>query len=268
MLKNYFARKILKMFLISVFCLALIFLGARNFFNPVRKIFSSLAYPFQKTFYLAGRKISDGFSFFSSISGLHAENNRLVRENYGLKGQVALLENEKKENEKLRSELGLIPRAEFNLEASFVIGQDPQKQGDWLLIDKGSAGGIRENMPVIVSNGIIVGRISEVSLNSARVELLSYAKSSLNANDLETGAKGIIRGEFGLGIIMDMISQKDTINTGDTVVTSGLGSNMPKGLLVGRVQDVQPTADKLFQQAVIAPEVQYSKLDVIFIIKN
>jgi cell shape-determining protein MreC len=43
---------------------------------------------------------------------------------------------------------------------------------------------------------------------------------------------------------------------------------MPKGLLIGRLQDVRPTADKLFQQAVIVPQVQYSDLDIVFVIKN
>jgi rod shape-determining protein MreC len=85
--------------------------------------------------------------------------------------------------------------------------------------------------------------------------------------DTETGAKGIVHGEYGLGLIMDMVTQSDTLNDGDTIITSGLGSNIPRGLLVGKIKEVRVSADRLFQQAVITSRIKYSKLDVVFIIK-
>jgi rod shape-determining protein MreC len=227
-----------------------------------------VAYPFQKTFYVIGKDISNKLNFLKSIRNLQEDNRRLTKENYNLLGQLAVLKDEKQENEKLREQLNLAPRIKFNLEASLVIGQDPQKLGNWLLIDKGSSNGIEEGMPVIAYEGILIGKIKEVTASSAQVELLSYATSAVNAVDLETEAKGIIRGEYGLGIIMDMISQKDLVNKGDTIVTSGLGSDIPRGLLIGEVQEINPSPDKLFQQAAIMPKIKYSDLELIFVIKN
>ena len=77
-----------------------------------------------------------------------------------------------------------------------------------------------------------------------------------------------MRGEYGLGIVLDLVAQTDAINNGDTIVTSGLGSNMPKGLLIGKIQELGTSADKLFQPALITPQIKYSKLDVVFVIKN
>jgi rod shape-determining protein MreC len=77
-----------------------------------------------------------------------------------------------------------------------------------------------------------------------------------------------VRGEYGLGIILDLVSQADVLNEGDDVITSGLGGNYPRGLLIGRIQEFGFTADKLFQQAVIMPKVKYSELQMVAVIKN
>jgi rod shape-determining protein MreC len=136
------------------------------------------------------------------------------------------------------------------------------------MIDKGSAAGIAVGMPVIVSEGILVGKVEEVSDYSAKISLLTNSSSIVNAVDLNTEAKGVVRGEYGLGIILDLVSQADVLNEGDDVITSGLGGNYPRGLLIGRIQEFGFTADKLFQQAVIMPKVKYSELQMVAVIKN
>lgn len=246
----------------------LIFLSPKIIFVPIKNFFITIAYPFEKFFYISSKKISNTFEFLGSISKLRSENERLIRENMSLTSQLASLSEEKRENESLRQQLGLLPRNKYNLEAGIIIGQDPQKLGSWLAIDKGSTSGITSGMPVIVSDGIIIGKISETNISSSKIDLLTSSSSSINAVDLNTGAKGIVKGEFGLGVIMDMIAQTDIINIGDEIVTSGLGGDMPKGLLIGKVREIKITQDKLFQQALIIPQIKYSNLDEAFVIKN
>ena len=150
----------------------------------------------------------------------------------------------------------------------FVIGQSSDNSGNWILIDKGSTDGIAKNMPVIVYDGILIGKVEEVFPDSSKVNLISSALSSVNAYDLETGAKGVVRGESGLGIILDIVDQSDVLKQGDIVATSGLGGNFPKGLLIGSIQEVKNSGDKLFQQALIIPRTKYANLEVVFVIKN
>lgn len=246
----------------------LVLINPKNLFSPVRGAFSYVAYPFQKTFYVIGQKTHNFFGLVFSIGDYRRENERLIRENNQLLSQVAELQDQKTENQELRRQLELSPRGAYKLESSLVIGQDPRRSGSWVVIDRGSSSGIEEGMAVIVYDGILIGKVSEVYSNSAKVILLSDASSSINVSDSETSAKGILSGEYGLGIIIEMVEQTDVLRVGDDIVTSGLGGAMPKGLLIGKVDQVSTSPDKLFQQAVVRPTVKYSNLNVVFVIKE
>lgn len=266
--QKYLNPRLIKIFLAVCFCVILIFFNFGKTQSFVQSFFIWTAYPFQKTASFLGEEISQTLYFLSSISDLKKENESLEKENYALSGKIALLESQKKENEELRKELKLLPNKRFDLAGAFVIGQNSDNSGNWIMIDKGSSDGIAKNMPVIVYEGILVGKVDEVFQNSSKINLLSSAFSSVNAFDLETEAKGVIKGEYGLGIILDIVDQSGVLNQGDVVATSGLGGNVPRGLLIGKIQEIRNSNDKLFQQAVIIPRVKYTDLEIVFVIKN
>ena len=265
---KFFTKKSSKFLIVAIICFGLIFLNPKGFFNPLKVVAFKLAYPFQKTFYLTGKSVNRYFGFLGKLAEIKKENESLIKENYILQGEFRKLKTQKKENEVLRSQLNLIPQDKFDLEASFVIGQDLQGLSSWIMLDKGKKNGIKPGMAVIFSQGILVGKVEEVFSSTSKVSLISDAESVINAFDLETGAKGVLKGEYGLGIILDMISQKEVLNVGDAVMTSGLGSDMPKGLLIGKIQEVRSSVDRLFQQAIIKPSVKSQSLEVVFVIKN
>jgi rod shape-determining protein MreC len=257
-----------KLLIIVAIGALLVFLNPKKIFNPVRALGAVAAYPFEKTFYFASERTRDTFGFLASIGNLKNENARLLEENNNLRAQVASLEEQKNENAVLRKQLKLAPRDKYDLAAAMVIGQDPTGSGSWLMIDKGAADGLRSGMPVIVSDGILVGKVGEVYPASSQILLLTDSGSSVNVFDLQTGSLGILEGAYGLGLAMNMVEQADALHAGDSVVTSGLGGLLPKGFLVGRIQQVGATPDKLFQQAIIAPAVRYSQLEVVFVVKK
>lgn len=266
--RKYLASKLIKLTLAVAVCLTLVFLNPKKIFNPAKEVFFKAAYPFQKTFYIMGKKTGNFFGLLVSISDLKKENERIMKENASLSAAIADLREQKKENEILRNQLELAPRQKFRLESAFIIGQDPRGSGSWLVADKGRSDGIDSGMPVIVSDGILVGRVSEVYDKSARIVLLTDSSSSVNVMDLETEARGILSGEYNLGLVMELVGQTEVLNKGDDVITSGLGGSIPKGLLIGKIQQVESTQDKLFQKALISAKVKYSDLDVVFIIKS
>jgi len=265
---KFFSPKFIKLFAALAVCLGLIFLNPKNLLNPVREIFLGVAYPFQKVFYLTSEKAGDVLSLLSSIGELKTENKKLIQENGKLASQVTLLQGQQKENEDLRKQLKLIPAKNYQLEAMTVIAQDSHGLGSWLMADKGRSSGIETGMPVIVYDGILIGKVGEVYANSCKIILLTDSSTSINATDAATGAKGILIGEYGLGLTLDMVEQTEVLNQGDDIVTSGLGGNVPKGFLIGRVAQIRSSADKLFQGALVIPRVKYSDLDTIFVVKG
>jgi rod shape-determining protein MreC len=265
---KFASTKLFQITAIALLFIGLIFLNPDSILNPMRSLFLSALNPFQKFSYSMSVGLENTKEFISSIGQLKNENEKLRKENQSLLSENAMLGDMKNENAALREQLNLLPRDKYVLTPAFLISQDPNGTGNWLEIDKGSKDGIAVGMPVIVSRGIFIGKIQEVGINSSKVILLTNPKSKINVTTLENGAKGIVSGEYGLGIIFDMVLQTDTINVGDSVITSGIGGEIPRGLYVGTVQEVHQSEDHLFQQAVLTAPLQVSKLQMVFVIKE
>ena len=260
-----------KLFWALILCGALllvIFFQPRFLIDPLRVVFSTVSWPVQKVFSFVGFETRDTFGFFGSVGDLKKENERLEKENIRLAAETAKLLEVGKENKELRRSLDLLPRDTYDLQSAEVIGRDISGVGNWLTIDQGAAQGIRKGMPAIVEAGVLVGKIEDVFPNSSRVMLLTNPESVVNGIANETGAQGIIKGEHGLGLIYDMVRQTDTLKSGDTLVTSGLGGDVPKGLLVGTLQEPRYSEDRLFQRASIISPIRFENLRYIFVVKN
>jgi rod shape-determining protein MreC len=208
------------------------------------------------------------FQFMGSIGDLKNENEKLIGENQSLLAQNNRLKDAENENQSLRQQLSLAPRKNFDLESSFIIAQDPQGLGNYFLIDKGENSGIKTGMAAIVSDGILVGQVTDAYSSSAKVTLITDPTSAINAEVQNSGAKGIVNGEYGLGLQMGMISQAEVLSEGDTVIASGLGGKIPRGLTIGKIGRIGQSPDKLFQTASVVPAIDVSDLRTVFIIKK
>jgi len=266
---NFFRTKLFKVLVIVSFSVFLIIFNPHGFFNPVKTAFFVVFSPFQKVAYGLTFEASEIKKFIGSIGQLKKENEKLIEENRSLLAENSKFRGEGEENEKLREELQLLPREKFNLEGSAVISRDPNEQGGWIEIDKGERNGLKKDMPVIVNSGILVGKIEEVYPTTSKVLLVNDIGSSINAIDLKTGSRGIVKGEFGLGIIMDMVLQSEALNKGDEVATSGVGKVFPAGLLIGKIEEISPSSEGgLFQRAIVSSLIDFSRLQFVFVVKN
>lgn len=266
--QSFFQTKLFRAILVALFLTLCIFLQPRFIMEPIRTVLSTVGYPLQSLFSSFAFGLTDTTTFLGSIGELKTENARLLAENTRLTAEHARYEALGRENDELRRELEMLPRENYRLKPAAVIGRDTAGLGNWLTLDQGSFQGIAEGMPVIVYGGVLIGRVTEVFPQSARVMLLSNPDSLVSGVTLEGEAQGIVKGEYGLGILFDMVLQDATLETGHRVITSGLGGTYPKNLLVGVLDRPQPTADHLYQRAAITSPVNFSTLHYVFIIQE
>lgn len=148
-----------------------------------------------------------------------------------------------------------------------VIGRDPSNFLSYLIIDLGSQQGIEKGMPVVAERGL-VGRITDVGSNWAKVMLIIDPSSSVNALIQSSRATGVVEGQVGGSLVMKYIPQGETVNVNDIVLTSGLGGNFPKKLIIGQVTTVQQRDIEMFQEAHIRPTVDFNNLEIVLVITN
>lgn len=193
-----------------------------------------------------------------------------------LRRQIDALERENEELREIQGEyqllVDLFNRArqapEFQRLTASVIGQDPSPAVRSIIIDKGSADGLRVGMPVESSRGL-VGQIYRTTPNSSQVVLITDSSSAIPARLGNSRATGILRGG-GLGGVLSIewIDLKHQVEIGEVVLTSGLGGRFPQDLVIGRVIEVDRREAELFQRAVVQPAADFDALEIVFVITD
>lgn len=262
--KNHYF--IAAVFLFIVF--AIVVARRNNGEKPLESAANTATKPFSGFFSSVGYWFGGKFEFFGSIGDLKNENEKLYEENLRLKSQLAQLKDVKSENEQLRKQIDLGPVQKYNLAAAVIVGRELSGQNDIYYIDKGRKDGIEEGMAVIIEDGIYIGKIIKTMQDQSQVELLLGKDSRTNVEVVESSEKGIIKGEFGTSVVLDMIPQTTQLQSGDTIVTSGLSGKIPRGLLVGYVKDVMPSSDQLFQKASVILPANINKIRIVSVIKS
>jgi len=175
----------------------------------------------------------------------------------------------KDENEKLRVALKFAQSAPYTLINAQVIGRGLDLSEQTILINVGKNSDLKLNLPVIVGSGQLIGKIVGLDAQSAWVRLLSDSQSKVASMILnEDKSGGVVEGGYGLSIKMDFIPRNDIVAIGDLVITSGLETDLPKGLLIGTIAALENEAYKPFQQALITPVGNFDKIDIVSVIIN
>jgi len=148
-----------------------------------------------------------------------------------------------------------------------VIGYSGPFQQRNLIVNKGSLNGIKPELPVISTNGI-VGKVVTVASDHSIVLPFTNPRFQLPVMDKDTGVQGILQADINGKIYMNMIKIGSQISVGDTIVTSNLSDLYPKSYPVGIVSRIHESKDYLFISAEIQPFTQVENLEHIFIIKK
>lgn len=200
---------------------------------------------------------------------------RLSQLNDQLEAEVARLQSQIIELQQQNSELQVLSalldfartHAENEYITAAVIGRDISPFLHYVIINRGSDDNLRRGMPVVSSQGL-VGRIAAVTADGARVQLITDPDSVINVRIQPSGAEGTLEGSITGDISVENIPQDAIIQTGDLILTSGLGGNFPPDMLVGQVSGVRQQPVELFQTASVESVVDFSQLEIVLVIVN
>jgi rod shape-determining protein MreC len=223
--------------------------------------------PFIKLTAVTAGSVSHVWQNYVDLRGVRQENLRLQREGALLQRRIDQLEEQVLETQRLQGLLAMREawRAEFV--AARVVGKDATNWFKTILIDRGSRAGMRRNLPVVGPDGL-VGRVVEVTPSTAKVQLITDPLSAAGALMQRTRVTGIVIGNLDAGLRVRYLPLLADVVVGDEVVTSGMGGVFPKGIPVGRVTNVERKSGALFQEAVLQPKVDLSRLEEVVILMN
>lgn len=197
---------------------------------------------------------------------LREENERLTLENVRLREQAIAQD----QLAKLDATARALP---YDTVSAPVIARDPSAVLRSIVIGGGTGAGIAVGHVVLSDQGL-VGRVSEVGPNYAKVVLVTDSSSVVSALVQGSRATGLVRGQFGDTLVMEWILQTEPVKAGDVVVTAGLGiggelrSFYPKGLILGRVVEVAKATDAAYLKAVLLPAVDVRRLERVLVVKG
>ena len=237
--------------------------------NVLDRAVVTLTAPFQSavTWMIGGVKhVWYGYFYFV---GLQDSQEALLKENDVLRGQLADLWETQNENDRLRKMLEFEKETPGKLLAASVIGADSASFAKSLRINRGSRHGVQRNMAVVTPSGVL-GRVSEVSAFYADVQLITDGRSAVPVRVQRTRAQGVLEG-LGQGLChLKYVSRAEDVQTGDVVITSGLGGIFPHGLVVGTVVSVDKKDFGVLQDVEVRPAADFARLpeEVLVVVEN
>ena len=192
-------------------------------------------------------------------STLSADNHRLRNELLVMGARQARLQVEADENARLRGLLGAVERGRLDVQLAPILNVDLDPTRQRLLLDAGSAQGVRVGQSVIDAGGLL-GQIVAVTPGTSTVLLLTDLDHAVPVSISRTGVRLIA---YGIGrsdrLELRNIPVSSDVEVGDVVVTSGLGGRFPPGFPVGTIAGLHPDDSHAFLIGELVPAAQLDR---------
>ena len=254
----------LRIVIIAAATLAFLGITASGLLRPVTDAITGGLLKVAGPVYAAGVQARKAVSGASAASGGAVADEGLLMAMEELKIENAKLRALVAENESLKAALRFSERYRDAAVVARVVSESNDDALRALVIDRGSDDGLSEGQPVVVGDGILIGKLHDVHRRTSTVLLLSDSKSRLavaiqNADD----TIGVLEGDRGLSMWIGLIPQNAVLSPGDIVVTSGVEPGIRRGLAVGAIAKVSKNTQDPFQSADVQPF--FSAIHPIFV---
>jgi len=231
--------------------------GTQSFLAPIQKVGSNIVSP-----------LSNLFEDITNLGRTQSKIDDLKEENEKLKSQLILNENIVGELEQLKGVLDLAGAARFKVVSARVLTKGGTGTfGETIVIDAGSKAGIRRDMTVIASAGL-VGVVKSTTSNSAVILLMSDPSFRIGVRVAGTQDMGVLSGEGNSRFSLRMLSATGQITVGDVLLARGSSGDSPfvPGVPVGKVTFVENTVGQLTKQGRVQGFVDLNALGIVSVV--
>ncbi len=211
--------------------------------------------------------VEEAAAYLRSYGKLREKNEELRSLAVHLAIENFFLREYRFENARLRRLLGFLEEARFRPLPARVIARTGGRAADVWKIDRGKEDGIEAGMAVMNYRGL-VGRIDQAFPFSATIRTLRNQDVRVSAVNQRSRVVGILAWEYPGGFRLRDVPATADVEPGDRIVSSGLGGVFPPGIPLGRVKEVERKRGRVFLEAKVEPEVDFSLLEEVYVVES
>lgn len=179
-------------------------------------------------------KTVEMFESFQSYKRIYDQNQELRRELRQMQSWKEAALQLEQQNAKLLALNNVSIDPKFTYVTGVVLADNGSPFRQSVLLNVGARDGIRDGWATMDGLGL-VGRISGVGKNTARVILLTDSNSRLPVTIQPSGQRAILSGDNTGRPTLEFIETPELVRPGDRVVSSGDGGVFPADILIGQV---------------------------------
>lgn len=150
-----------------------------------------------------------------------------------------------------------------------VVNNATNMRNNFLTLDKGALHGVKNNMAVITSTGV-VGQVKDVSDNFCTVMSVLNSKTTISAKIKKDGSYGPLTWEgddFRFATLHDIPTHVRLVK-GDTIVTSAYSRTFPENIMIGTVENFERKSGEYFYTVQVRLSTEFKKVSHVYIVTN
>lgn len=278
MTNKKFDKRYLFIFVVIAIAIVLTILAAslnkERDLNPIEKALKDMGTVVIKVVSTPFNFVHDKIDEMVEKNDIYEKYKEIKNKEEQIDSVIAQNDNLKDEIDKLKETLNLntILSDKVYMNAT-VVTRNIDYWYNEITIDKGSKNGIEKGMAVVVPKGLI-GQITKVSNYTSTVKLLSNE----NMSD-KISVKIKVGDDYVYGLIsaydaktntytVEGISENVKIEKDADVVTTGMGTIFPSGLIVGKVKEVTTDNFDLSKVVEVKSSVDFNDIDYVTVLKR
>lgn len=227
-------------------------------------------------FHYVAQKISNGVDKVFGNAGPNAEYEKEIsklRDEIGdLRAQLVDYENLKNQNDLYKEFLELKEEhSDYKFEQASIIGRDSADLYKSFTISKGLVNGVKDGDAVLYGK-YIVGIIEKAYPDYSVVRTVLDSEFNVSAYEIVSNEISYVTGTAKLAqdgkCKMANLNSSTKIAYGSIICTAGIGSTVPKGLIIGTVDEITDETTDISSYAIITPGVDMESVTSCFVLTN